>query len=506
MQGERRVKRQGGAAALARPHQHPLGRAAGAGRERHDLDAAGAALEGGEDGAEPRGAVDQRQPPAGRQPPEARRRSSRGAPASPSRWAASRPGRRRRSRSAGWNGGLARTWSKLSARSAVGRAAQVALVHDERQAVAGGVAPGEGGVVRLQLEAVQLEPADPGGEAERGDTGAAAELEHARPPAGPARRRRAAAGRWRRGSRCAAARAAAGRRGRRRRSARRRRRRHSGSRPSTSLSRRTARARKASRSATVEPARQHADRALEHARMDVQNEAVYTLAPQQRGAEGDDRGVVAAQDLPHGAQPSDGTGRGRELMSSTARLANPVDDLQAALADDMGRGQRADPRADGERARAAHPGGDRAPGRGRRQAAAAAADARCGAALRLRRRAPPAARGDGRVHPHRDAAARRRRRREPAAARAADGQPALGQQVERAGRRLSVRPRLPADGRDRVAAGARHPRQRLGGDRRGRGAAADGGREPRDRRGDLPQGGARQDRGAVRRAPARSAG
>ena len=234
-----------------------------------------------------------------------------------------------------------------------------------------------------------------------------------------------------------------------------------------------------------------------------QNEAVYILAPQQRGAEGDDRGVVAAQDLPHGAHPSDGTRRGRELdeynRESAAHASTPVDDLQATLARRHGAGQRADPRADGERARPAHPRGDGASGRGRRQAAAAAADPRRGPALRLRRRPPPAARRDRRVHPHRDAAARRRRRRERAAARPADRQPALGQQVERAGRRLPVRPRLPADGRDRLAPGARHPRQRLGGDRRGRGAAADGGGQPRHRRGDLPPGGARQDRGALRR-------
>ena len=57
--------------------------------------------------------------------------------------------------------------------------AQVALVHGQRQPVLGGVPPRELGVVGLQLEAVQVEPGHARGEAERRGAGAAAELEHA---------------------------------------------------------------------------------------------------------------------------------------------------------------------------------------------------------------------------------------------------------------------------------------------------------------------------------------
>ena len=54
----------------------------------------------------------------------------------------------------------------------------------EREMVLGGVAAGELGVGRLDLEAVDLEAGDAGGEAERGGAGAAAELEHALAGAG----------------------------------------------------------------------------------------------------------------------------------------------------------------------------------------------------------------------------------------------------------------------------------------------------------------------------------
>ncbi len=51
------------------------------------------------------------------------------------------------------------------------------------------------------------------------------------------------------------------------------------------------------------------------------------------------------------------------------------------------------------------------------------------------------------------------------AARPADSEPSVGQQVERAGRRLSFRALLPAHGRDRVADRARHPVERRSHDR-----------------------------------------
>ena len=60
------------------------------------------------------------------------------------------------------------------------------------------------------------------------------------------------------------------------------------------------------------PPRQDADRAVEHAHVDVQNKAVYILAPQQRGAEGYDGRIIGAQEFPHGAQTRDRHRRGRE--------------------------------------------------------------------------------------------------------------------------------------------------------------------------------------------------
>ena len=105
------------------------------------------------------------------------------------------------------------------------------------------------------------------------------------------------------------------------------------------------------------------------------------------------------------------------------------------------------------------------------------------AALRLSRRAPHPPRGGGRVHPQRDAAARRRGRPERAASRPRDRQCDLGQQARGAGRRLPVRARLPADGRGRLARGPGGARQRLGGDRRGRGRAADDRQRRQDHRG-----------------------
>ena len=90
----------------------------------------------------------------------------------------------------------------------------------------------------------------------------------------------------------------------------------------------------------------------------------------------------------------------------------------------------------------------------------------CRAAVRLSRQgdAPRRARRLRRVHPHRDAAARRRGGRERAAARAGLGQRGVRQPGIRAGGRLPVRPRLPADGGGRLAGGAgascRAPRRR----------------------------------------------
>lgn len=48
-----------------------------------------------------------------------------------------------------------------------------------------------------------------------------------------------------------------------------------------------------------EPLRKRADAALEHAHMDVQNEAVYTLGAQKRRTKRNCRRVAGAQDLPH---------------------------------------------------------------------------------------------------------------------------------------------------------------------------------------------------------------
>ena len=145
------------------------------------------------------------------------------------------------------------------------------------------------------------------------------------------------------------------------------------------------------------------------------------------------------------------------------------------------------------------PRGRQPPDLVRRQAAAADAHARHGAARRLRGRGPRQARRRGRVHAHRDAAARRRRRRERHAARQARRAHALGQRGERAGRRLPARPGVQDDGRGRLAARARNPLVRRRGDRRGRGDAARRRQEHRDHRGRISRGHPRQDRRAVRR-------
>ena len=110
---------------------------------------------------------------------------------------------------------------------------------------------------------------------------------------------------------------------------------------------------------------------------------------------------------------------------------------------------------------------------GRRQAAAAAPDARLCAALRLSRRAACRDRRGRRIHPHRDPAARRCRRRQRVAARPRHRQCGVGQQAGGAGRRFPVRPLVSADGRGRIAARPRNPVARRVGDRRGRSAPAD---------------------------------
>ena len=145
------------------------------------------------------------------------------------------------------------------------------------------------------------------------------------------------------------------------------------------------------------------------------------------------------------------------------------------------------------------PGGRQPPDHVRRQAAAADAHPRDGAARRLCRRRPRQARRRGRVHAHRHAAARRRGGRERDAARPARRPHALGQRGERAGRRFPARPGVQDDGRGRLAAGAGNPLVGGGRDRRGRGHAARRRQEHRHHRGRLPGGDPRQDRGAVRR-------
>ena len=226
---------------------------------------------------------------------------------------------------------MASTWSKLSRAQRRRRLAQVALVHAEREPVLGGVAPGELGVGGLELEAVQVETRHPGGEAERGGAGAAAELEHALAGA-----RRDEGGEQHRvgGGAVAAAglpepdaaveEGVAGEL---------RRRRSSFGAHETSGDVVVAQDGAGAEEIAVgdhQPARQEADRAFEHAHVDVQNEAVYILAPQQRGAEGDDGRVIGAQEFPHGTQPRDRNRRGREPSART-----PFEELQAALAGDM---------------------------------------------------------------------------------------------------------------------------------------------------------------------------
>ena len=68
----------------------------------------------------------------------------------------------------------------------------------------------------------------------------------------------------------------------------------------------------------------------------------------------------------------------------------------------------------------------------------------------------------------------------------------------RAGRRLPVLARVPADGGGRLAAGPGGAVERVGGDRRGRGRPADDRQRHPDHRGDLSRGDHRQDRHAVR--------
>ena len=326
------------------------------------------------------------------------------------------------------------------------RPAHVALVDREGQSVVGGVAAGERGVVGLDLEPVKVEPGDAGGEAERRRPRAAAEVED--PLAGP-RRDEGGKEYGVDGSAVAAPRLGRGGRARRgacRRSAPPRRRPRAGqpsTRPSTSLSRRTARARKASRSATISRCGRMPS--------EPSSTLVWTSSTKQSIPSPRRRAVLKATAVgsvvrrisAHPPQSRYTGPRGRERSGDGHERAGRQPD-RAPAGEARGRHgcrQRPDPRPDGERARAAHPRGHRPSRRGRRQAPPAAAHPRRRAALRLRRRRPRQARRNRRVHPHRDAPPRRRRRRERAPARPADGQPALGQQVERARRRLSLRAR-----------------------------------------------------------------
>ena len=325
----------------------------------------------------------------------------------------------------------------------------------EREAVLGGVAAGEVGVVGLQLEPVQVEAGDAGGEAERRGAGAAAEVEHALARTGPGRRRRAAPGRWRRGSRARGCqsrrrpsrkasqvssagakliperrrprrcRAGPRGRGRRRASATISRRGRMPIEPSSTLmwTSRTKQSISSPRSSAVLKAMtvgslvrrsSRMARSLETAPAEVESQARWTLPRGPRPLRG----------------PAGGAGR------ATWQRVNAL--IRARMASEHA------PRIPEVTAHLVEAGGKRL-----RPLLTLAAARLCGYA----RRAPPAAGGDGGVHPHRDAAARRRGRRERAAARAADGEPALGQQVERAGRGLPVRARVPADGRDRASSG-----------------------------------------------------
>ena len=152
-----------------------------------------------------------------------------------------------------------------------------------------------------------------------------------------------------------------------------------------------------------------------------------------------------------------------------------------------GAGQRDDPVAHRLR-RDDDPGGGQPPHFLRRQAAAADADAGDGRPLRLPRRRPCQARRQRRVHAHGDAAPRRRGRRERHAPRQARGAHACGATRPASSSAIFCSARLSDDGRGRLDAGARHPVDRRGGDRRGRGDAARGGQEHRNDRGRVPRG------------------
>ncbi len=163
-----------------------------------------------------------------------------------------------------------------------------------------------------------------------------------------------------------------------------------------------------SRSRTISRRGRIAQRAVEHAHVDVERKGVYTLAVQKGGGEGDDRRVGGSQKLFHGQGLTARHGRLSRRMTGDGPGRGATRRRRMRWRRSGGRdggGERADPRADGVGTCAAHPRGHRASGRGRRQAAAADADAGGGAALRLRRRHPHPSGGDGGIHPHRDAAA-----------------------------------------------------------------------------------------------------
>ena len=140
------------------------------------------------------------------------------------------------------------------------------------------------------------------------------------------------------------------------------------------------------------------------------------------------------------------------------------------------------------------PGGGALPDRFRRQAAPAHGDDRLRRRLRLSRRSGGQARGERRVHAHRDALPRRCGRRKRNATRQAGGAACLGQPGERARRRFPARPGFQDDGRRRLARGARGALRRRRDDRRGRGDAAHHSQEHRDDRGRISR---------CRRAPRR---
>ena len=210
------------------------------------------------------------------------------------------------------------------------RMAEVAVMHPEREAVLGGVPPGELGVVGLELEAVQVEPLDTTGEAEGGHPGAAAELEDALAPAGGnegGEKHRigggAVAGPGLPDADAAVQEGVVGEvRGCEA---------HSATRPSTSLSLSTERARKKSRSATM----------TRRGRMPMEPSRTLMWTSRTKQSISSPRSNAVLKAMTVGSLVRRSSRMARRLETATAEVEshapNPLEQLQAALAGDMER-------------------------------------------------------------------------------------------------------------------------------------------------------------------------